>query len=149
MVANDPRLVPISPNVKFTEDGQRLLIGDGLWNTAKAKGKYRLFVTDVPAQSVAVLATIQEDHKDPAQFTGALIALRLRIGNGQITEIEQMVVRGTGDNPNRTFNTVDSMATNPLYLTAVPASERMSRSDLIVQGNKYFSGMQRNDGKGD
>ena len=57
VVANDPKAVPLSPNVRFTEDGQRLLIGDGLWNTMKAKGKYRLFVTDVPAQSVAVLAT--------------------------------------------------------------------------------------------
>ncbi len=149
VVANDPKLVPISPNAKFTEDGQRLLIGDGLWNTAKAKGKYRLFVTDVPAQQVAVLATIQEDHKDPAQFSGALIALRLRIGNGQITEIEQIVIRGAADNQNRTYNTVDAMATNKLYLTPVPASERASRAELIAQGNKYFSGMQRNDGKGD
>ncbi len=54
----------MSPNVRFTEDGQRLLIGDGLWNTMKGKGKYRLFVTDVPAGSVTVLATIQEDHRE-------------------------------------------------------------------------------------
>ena len=25
----------------------------------------------------------------------------------------------------------------------------MSRADLVAQGNKYFSGMQKNDGKGD
>jgi len=149
VVANDPKLVPISPNVKFTEDGQRLLIGDGLWNTAKAKGKYRLFVTDVPAQSVAVLATIQEDHKDPALFNGSLIALRLRVSNGQLTEIEQVVIRNASDNNNRTFNNVDNMATNPLYLAPIPVAERASRADLIKQANKYFSGMQKNDGKGD
>jgi hypothetical protein len=149
VIANDPKLVPISPNVKFTEDGQRLLIGDGLWNTAKAKGKYRLFVTDVPAQQVAVLATIQEDHREADKFNGALIALRLRVAAGQITEIEQMVVRSASDNDNRTYNNVDKMATHPLYLAAVPANERASRSDLIAQGNKYFSGMQKNDGKGD
>ncbi len=149
VIANNPKLVPISPNVKFTEDGQRLLIGDGLWNTAKAKGKYRLFVTDVPAGSVAVLATIQEDHREPAQFNGSLIALRLRVRNNEITEIEQIVVRGSGDNPNRTYNTVDNMATHPKYLQAVPVNERMSRSDLVTQGNKYFSGIQKNDGKGD
>jgi hypothetical protein len=149
VVANDPKLVPISPNVKFTEDGQRLLIGDGLWNTAKAKGKYRLFVTDVPAQSVAVLATIQEDHREADKFNGSLIALRLRVQNQQITEIEQMVVRGASDNNNRTFNNVDNMALHPKYSATVPANERMSRSDLITQGNKYFTGMQKNDGKGD
>ncbi len=149
VVADDPKLVPISPNVKFTEDGQRLLIGDGLWNTAKAKGKYRLFVTDVPAQEVAVLATIQEDHRDPDKFNGSLIALRLRVHDGQITEIEQFLVRPDASNNNRTYETVDNMAVNPLYLTAVPQNERLSRAALIADGNKYFSGMQRNDGKGD
>jgi len=149
VVADDPKMVPISPNVKFTEDGQRLLIGDGLWNTAKAKGKYRLFVTDVPAQQVAVLATIEEDHKEPDKFNGSLIALRLRIQNMQITEVEQIVIRGASDNDNRTYKTVDGMATNPLYLTPVPPAERATRAQLIAAANKYFSGMQKNDGKGD
>ena len=149
VIVNDPKKVPISPNARFTEDGQRLLIGDGLWNTMKGKGKYRLFVTDVPAGSVAVLATIQEDHREAAQFNGSLLALRLRVRNQEITEIEQIVVRGSGENPNRTYETVDKMATHPKYLQAVPANERMSRADLIIQGNKYFTGIQRNDGKGD
>jgi hypothetical protein len=149
VIANDPKAVPLSPNVRFTEDGQRLLIGDGLWNTAKAKGRYRLFVTDVPAQQVAVLATIQEDHREPDKFNGALIALRLRVHDRQITEIEQIVVRPDAANNNRTYDNVEKLGTNALYLQAVPAGERMSRTELVTQGNKYFSGMQRNDGKGD
>ena len=132
VVANNPKLVPISPNVKFTEDGQRLLIGDGLWNSMKGKGKYRLFVTDVPAQSVAVLATIQEDHRDADKFNGALLALRLRIHDQQITEVEQMVVRSASDNDNRTYNNVEKMVTHPKYLTAVPANERIN-----VDARKY------------
>ena len=43
VAVNKPSMVPLSPNVRFTEDGQRLLIGDGLWNTMKGKGTYRLF----------------------------------------------------------------------------------------------------------
>ncbi|HXR50503.1 MAG TPA: hypothetical protein VN762_00020, partial [Steroidobacteraceae bacterium] len=30
VTVNKPGLVQLSPNVRFTEDGQRLLIGDGL-----------------------------------------------------------------------------------------------------------------------
>jgi hypothetical protein len=152
VVVNDPAKVPLSPNVRFTEDGQRLLIGDGLWNTMKGKGKYRLFVTDVPAGSVTVLATIQEDHREANNFNGSLISLRLRVQNQQITEVEQIVFRfpnETGDRFNATYKRVDAMATHPKYLQAVPASERMSRSELISQGNKYFSAVQKNDGKGD
>jgi hypothetical protein len=146
VVVNDPKAVPLSPNVRFTEDGQRLLIGDGLWNTMKGKGKYRLFVTDVPAQQVAVLATIQEDHREADKFNGSLLALRLRVHDRQITEVEQIVVRP--DNL-RAYENVEKLGTNPLYLQAVPANERMSREALVQQGNKYFTGMQRNDGKGD
>jgi hypothetical protein len=152
VVAAQPSMVPLSPNVRFTEDGQRLLIGDGLWNTMKGKGKYRLFVTDVPAGQVTVLATIQEDHREPDKFNGSLISLRLRVANNQINEVEQIVFRfpnETGDNFNRSYNRVDAMVTHPKYLQAVPANERMSRADLVAQGNKYFSGMQKNDGKGD
>ncbi|MEO8313508.1 MAG: hypothetical protein ABI645_01825 [Pseudomonadota bacterium] len=149
VIVNDPKKIPLSPNVRFTEDGQRLLIGDGLWNTMKGKGRYRLFVTDVAAGSVAVLATIQEDHRDAALFNGSLLALRLRVQNQQITEVEQIVVRSASEQNNATYTKVDNMATHPKYLTAVPANERMSRADLVIQGNKYFSGIQRNDGKGD
>jgi hypothetical protein len=152
VIAADPKRVPISPNARFTEDGQRLLIGDGLWNTMKAKGNYRLFVTDVPAGSVTVLATIQEDHREAANFNGSLIALRLRVRNQEITEVEQIVFRfpnETGQNANRTYNNVDKMALHPLYTQAIPQSERMSREELVRQGNKYFTGLQKNDGKGD
>jgi hypothetical protein len=152
VTASNPAAVPLSPNVRFTEDGQRLLIGDGLWNTMKGKGNYRLFVTDVPAGQVTVLATIQEDHREAANFNGSLISLRLRVANRQITEIEQIVFRfpnETGTAHNRTYTNVNAMQTHPKYLQAVPASERMSRADLITQGNKYFTGLQKNDGKGD
>jgi hypothetical protein len=149
VAVNQPSLVPISQNVRFTEDGQRLPLGDGLWNTMKGKGKYRLFVTDVPAGVVTFFGTILEDHADPTKFNGSLISLRLRVSNMQITEIEQIVFRFPNENPPRTFDRVEAMATHPLYLQAVPANERMSRADLVSQANKYFSGMQKNDGKGD
>jgi hypothetical protein len=149
VAVNKPAQVPLSPNVRFTEDGQRLLIGDGLWNTMKGKGSYRLFVTDVPAGQVAFLGTIQEDHREPDKFNGSLIALRLRVADQQITEVEQIVFRFPNETDGRTYARVEAMATHPKYLQTVPVSERMTRADLVIQGNKYFAGMQRNDGKGD
>ena len=144
VIDNDPAALPISPNAKFTEDGQRLMIGDGLWNTMKAKGDYRLFVTDVPAQQVTVLASIFEDHRDPAQQTPALIALRLRLKEGEITEIEQMVVRDEA-----AATRVNDMTTRPGLLATVPANKRMSRAEMVRISDLYFTGMQQNDGRGD
>jgi hypothetical protein len=116
----------------------------------QGKGKYRLFVTDVPAGVVTFFGTIHEDHRDPDKFNGSLISLRLRVQDMRITEIEQIVFRfpNEGDEQ-RTYNRVEAMATHPLYLQTVPVNERMSRAELISQSNKYFTGMQKNDGKGD
>jgi hypothetical protein len=144
VVADQPSMVPLAPGVRFTEDGQQLLIGDGLWNTMRAKGKYRLFVTDVPAGQVAFFGSIEEDNRDPAQGTPALIALRLKVKDLQITEIEQIVIRDEN-----AAKRVNDMTVNPVYLQSVPTAERMSRADLISTADKYFTGMQQNDGKGD
>ena len=145
VVSDNPSAVPLAPGVRFTEDGQELLIGDGLWNTLRGKGHYRLFVTDVPAGQVAFFGSIEEDHRDPSQGTPALIALRLKVRNQQITQIEQIVIRD--ENAGKRVEALGSP--NPVYLQAIPANERMSRADLISTANKYFSGMQQNDGKGD
>ncbi|MCP5144377.1 MAG: hypothetical protein H6978_06100 [Gammaproteobacteria bacterium] len=145
VVVNQPSRVALASDVLFTENGQRLVIGDGLWNTMRAKGHYRLFVTDVPAGQVAFIGTIEEDHREPTQGTGALLALRLRVENHLITEVEQFVVRSEDG-----YKKVEAMsAPKPMYLQAVPERERMSRAALISTANKYFTGMQQNDGKGD
>jgi hypothetical protein len=144
VVADQPSLVPLAPDVRFTEDGQQLVIGDGLWNTMRAKGRYRLFVSDVPAGQVAFFGSIEEDHREANQGTPALIALRLKVKNLQIAEIEQLVIRDVN-----AAKRVSDLTPNPLYVQTIPERERMSRADLIVVANKYFAGMQENDGKGD
>lgn len=145
MIDDDPSKVPFAPNARFTENGQRLEIGDGLWNTMKSKGNYRLFVSDVEAGQVAVIGTINEDHRDPEQASPALIALRLKIRDGRIVEAEQQVVR----NEEAARRVEARGAPHPIWLETVPEAERMSRRELIETANKYFTGMQLNDGKGD
>lgn len=145
-VKHDPKAVPLAANVRFTENGQRLAIGDGMWRSLKSKGAYRLFVTDVDAQQVAFIGTLHEQHNDPAQSNSVLIALRLKIAGGdRISEIEQLVVR----NADASKRVEERGAPRAQFVTAVPESQRMSRADLIATANKYFSGMQQNDGKGD
>lgn len=144
VIAHDPAKVPLAPHVRFTEDGQLLKIGDGMWRTLKAKGHYRLFVDDVPAGEVGFFGTIEEDNRNPALGTPAILALRLRVVNQRITEIEQLVARSE-----KAAAHLDTLTPNPIYLKTVPVAERASRADLLATANKYFSGMQQNDGKGD
>lgn len=69
VLAHNPALVPLAPGVRYTEDGQQLAIGDGLWRTMHAKGHYRLFVADPRAGEVAFFGTIEEENRDPAKGT--------------------------------------------------------------------------------
>jgi hypothetical protein len=145
VAADDPSRVPFTADARFTENGQRLRIGDGLWRSMKSKGGYRLFVSDVPAGQVAFLGTIAEDGRTPDQSVPALIALRLKIESGRISQIEQAVVR----DPQAAERVEKLGSPRPAFTEAVPAAERMSRAAMIQTANKYFSGMQQNDGKGD
>ena len=76
LVKHDPKLVPLTKNVKFTENGQRLDPGDGLWRSMSSKGTYRLFVTDTEAGEVAFLGTIREQGRKAAARTLEVQVLR-------------------------------------------------------------------------
>jgi hypothetical protein len=145
VIADAPSAVPLARNVRFTENGQVLPPGEGLWKSMKSAGTYRLTVADPDAGQIALIGTVVEDHADPARGVGALLALRLKIADGQITEIEQVVERNE-----QTAQRVEALGSpRAAFSTPIPASERMSRADLIATADKYFTGMQRNDGKGD
>lgn len=144
MIAHNPKLVPLARNVKFTENGQRLDIPDALWNSIVGKGSYRLFVSDPQASEVAFIGTIREEARNPEEGAPAVMALRLKIENRQISEAETLVVR----NERAALNFEKLGKPNPVFLETVPAAERMSREDVIKTANMYFSGMEKNDGKG-
>ena len=142
LVAHDPQKLPLSPKLKNTENGQQLDPGDGFWRTATAKGNYRLFVDDQEAGQVAFLGTMKEAN------IPVTVAIRLKIDARQISEIELFVVR-TGLSSGNGAAELDKMGQpNPLFATAISAAERASRADLIKTANLYFTGLEKNDGKG-
>ncbi len=160
LIAHDPKMLPLARNAKFTENGIRLEIGDSQWKTVTGKGKYRIFVTDPEAGQVAFIGTVREEARTPEGLPTA-IALRLKVENRQITEIETLMVRSTAPQAGR--GATQGAAAQPTgaainmerlgtphrsFTELVPPAERMSREDLIKVANMYFSGMEKNDGKG-
>jgi hypothetical protein len=147
VLAHDPSHLPVTTTVKFTEDGQRLALGDGFWRTATARGSYKFYMDDPVVGQVVYFGTMREAG------TPVSLVLRLKIEDNKIAEIETIVVR-TGMNPSKPNDTgAESLeklgGPDPLFLRTVPPAERVSRDELAKTANKYFSGMQLNDGKGD
>lgn len=135
LAAHDPHEAPFAPDVKFTENGQKLELGDGLWRTYSGRGTFRMFVDDPQAGHVAFLGSIREADQP------AMLALHLRIRNGKITAAETLVQRN--DKSALGFEAIGYTWVEP-----IPPGERHSREDLLRTANQYFSGMQKNDGKG-
>jgi hypothetical protein len=136
VLAHDPHRLSITPDFRFTENGVRLDLGDGLWRTLTAKGSYRMFVTDVAAGHVAFLGSIREDD------IPAMIAVHLKVTNRRIAAAETFIQR----------NEQSALGFEKIGYTwteEIPAAERLSRAELLRISNLYFTGMQRNDGKGD
>jgi hypothetical protein len=144
MVAHDPMPLPLAKNVRFTENGQKLELPDGLWNSMAGKGTYRLFVTDMQTGQVAFIGTIREEGRKAGETVAAVMALRLKIDKAQIAEVETLVVR-----KERAAQNFEKLGKpNPVFLETIRPGDRASREDLIKTANMYFTGMQQNDGKG-
>jgi hypothetical protein len=77
-----------------------------------------------------------------------IVVLRLKIDEQKVSEVETIVARGamaSGGAKN-----LEKMGTpRRAFLEDVPEADRVSRLDLIKTANKYFSGMQQDNGKAD
>jgi hypothetical protein len=98
MLANDVSPKLFSRDVKFTENGIRLPLGnEGLWFGMSGRGRYKFYVPDVETQQVAFIGTVVENTQARGANTGegtlVAIGLRLKIAGGLITEVEQLAIR--------------------------------------------------------
>jgi hypothetical protein len=159
MLSHQPGSSLFSKDCKFTENGVRLpLGGEGFWYSMSGKGTYKFYVPDVETQQVAFLGTAREGSagKEGAKGTPVAIALRLKIVKGLIAEAEQLVIRpennaGSGGAfamPPAAESIEKAGSPHKVYGEVIPEKERPSREELIKTANYYFSGMQKNDGKG-
>jgi len=142
VVAHDPSKVPLSKDVMYTENNQVLDVGDGFWKTAQGLGNYRHVFADPEFGQVAMMGTMME--------AGApiLMSLRLRVELGRITEIESIYFKPGGGGPNN-IAAMDKMGkAEDLWFRTIPPAQRLSRQQMISVADAYFSGLQKNDGKG-
>lgn len=142
LAAKDPKRLPLTPNVRMTINGQELPLGDGFWGSVAGRGSYTIHVADPVLGSVMTFATMREGAGRPV-----LMALRLKVVDGRIAEIEKMVARD--DMGSNGAKALDAMGTpRAAFSRPTPPAARAPRAELVRIANMYFSGMQLNDGKG-
>ena len=142
VVAHDPKRAPLSEDVMYTENAQAMKVGDGFWKTATGVGNYKHYFADPEFGQVAFMGTMQE--------AGAplLMSARLRIELGRITEIESVYFRPGGGGPNNIAGMDQAGKIEDMWFKTIPAAQRLSRPQMISVADGYFTGLQKNDGKG-
>lgn len=139
LVARDPSRLPWAPNAKFTENNVALSVGDGLWGTITGRGADDLKAADPENGQVAYFGVI--DERD----TQAFFALRLKIEDRKITEVETIVDRkGYGPGP---FGDPAALKPVPVLLEDVSPDQRRPRERMISLADGYFNTLQLNDGQ--
>lgn len=134
LVAHNPRALPLSDKVRFTEDTVEMKPGEGLWKTASKIRSYRQDILDV-RQAVAASQVVIEDGGMPA-----LLALRLKIAGRKIAEIETQVTRKQGEGG---LFAIDALKEpSPVMSTPPDKSLLLPRAEAIKVAEFYPAGLK-------
>lgn len=134
MLKHDPKKLATASNARFTEDTKTMPLGEGLWKGASKIRPYRQDFLDV-RDGQAMSYVVVEENGMPA-----MLALRLKIAERKITEIETLVTRSRAEGA---IFQIENLTTPRAVLNVAPdASQKMSREQLIRIAEFYPAGLK-------
>ncbi|HEY4341746.1 MAG TPA: hypothetical protein VGM97_17515 [Steroidobacteraceae bacterium] len=138
LVRHDPTGLPLNRDVKFTENTARLKVGtEGLWvGASELPTGFRIYAIDVGAGQAGFYGVMKERGRP------LIIALRLKVVNGEITEIEHVLARGL--RPDAVTNLAKP---RPEFTTMLPAANRLPRQQMVNIADSYFEAIEHANGK--
>src|SRR5262249_38387509 len=80
--------------------------------------------------------------------TPGFLAIRLKVENGRISEIEHMLTTKRNlSGPPTPIGELETYKPNPLFASTVPADTRLPRARLLQHATGYFDTLQNNTGE--
>jgi len=137
LVAHDPSRLRTTPGVRFTENTNRMALGDGLWQTINGLGTFKLYIEDPQTGQTAFYGTVKENGAT------ALLGVRLKEKGRRLSEIETFVVREASGIHGEFDRLVRA---DPIWEQSIPSAERSSREQMIHIANQYFEGIVQGNG---
>jgi hypothetical protein len=139
---HDPSRAPIAGNVRYSENDVEMGFPDGSWDTVTQVIGPPVITTDPTTSHIGIYTTIMQ-HDIPG-----FLAVRLKIADGRITEIEHILSTTRNlSSPPTPFGDVHTFKPDPDLERTVPPAERVSREAMIRLADGYFSTLQQNDGE--
>jgi hypothetical protein len=136
LVKHDPAGIPLASDVKLVENTEVTPVGKGLWETSTGgTTDYKIYVADPDAGQVGFMGLIEEKGK-PIQ-----LGVRLKLENGEITEIDHMIWRQINDPlPEGLIKPRTGL------IEKLSDSERVSRGEMLAAANAYYDAIEQSDG---
>jgi hypothetical protein len=134
IAAHDSSSLALARDVKYTENGQLLKIGEGFWATASGPPTYKIYADDPQAGEAMFLGVLPENGAP------VILSVRLKIELHRISEIEVLVARKEAGSIARPENLVTP---NPIFAEAVPLAQRRSRQNMMAIANSYFNAIEK------
>jgi hypothetical protein len=136
MVKHDPSGLPLAKGVRYTENTAEIQVGEGLWvGASEAPTTFKIYAVDLASSQVAFYGVMKEWDKP------LIIAMRLKVIGGKITEIEHVLARNM--RPDRMQNLVTA---RPGLLADINDNEKTPRQVMIDAADSYFEAIEH--GKG-
>jgi hypothetical protein len=133
---NDPTGLPLASTVKYTENTPTIPIGDGLWiGATEAPTTFKIYAIDTVSGQAAFYDVMKENDNS------VILALRPKVENRNITEVEHVVARNI---PERAM--ANLMTPRSGFLQPVPLSERVSREEMLRIADSYFESIEHCNG---
>jgi hypothetical protein len=138
LFAHDPKAVPpLALDVRMTENTGVMNVGEGvLWRSKVEPTTFKIYIADPVSGQVALQGRVRVQGRD------TLVAIRLKVDRGRISEIEQLHAGGIAP------QAIELLTTPRTILTEdVPPAQRVSREVMFRVANSYFDALEGDSGK--
>lgn len=139
LAAHDPSTLPLADNVKFTENAKSSKMGqDGLWKTAGALKYIHTAYDDRSEGCDTVCCTAVSQAVVPEGSTDLTVALRLKMVDQKITEVETIAARKGDYMMGPDGKALADSAKIVQWEDAPPAGKANTRTEITKWIDKYF-----------
>lgn len=137
LVAHDPSGLPLADSVQSVENTERIAVGEGLWQTATSgPTDFQIYAADPVAGQVGFIGVIEENNNP------TILALRLKLVEGEITEVDHLVLHneeGMTLHPNM-------QVLRPALIQPLDPLEKTPREQMYEAVNLYYEAVVQDKG---
>lgn len=136
LAANDPDAVPLARNAKITTNGRLVDLDEAFWDGAE-RTVYRWDIVNERLGDTGTEAVVLNDDGSKT-----MIMLRLKIADGEITEVEAM--KANEGDADRLWDPDRLTQVSPALQLSIREAERDSYYGLIAAAEGYWRAFQTN-----